>query len=170
MIDRQGKEVHAQTDAGLDGQTDIFQYRQVGKEVGELKGPADALFGAPGRRQPGDILAKQQHLAGAGLDLTGNEIEIGGLAGAVRADNGGKGPAMKPATDRVHRHMAAKANRQVLGLQNRSFLIQRGPCRLCCQVMHFVHLSKAENHCHARTARHTARAGDSLPDNRQPDR
>ncbi len=38
-------------------------------------------------RRAGDVAAEQRHRAGVGRDLAGDEIEQGGLAGAVRSDD-----------------------------------------------------------------------------------
>ena len=59
----------------------------------------------------GDVLARDEDLAGAGAQLAGDQIEVGGLAGAVRADDGGERAGRERARHVVDRDMAAEADR-----------------------------------------------------------
>ena len=60
----------------------------------------------------------QPHAARAGLDLPGDQIEVGRLAGAVGADDGGERARRKRAGDSTHRHVPAEADREVLGFKH----------------------------------------------------
>ena len=49
-----------------------------------LRQVADPEPGATVHRQSGDVLVVQQHLPGVGGDQPGDDVEAGGLAGAIR--------------------------------------------------------------------------------------
>jgi hypothetical protein len=99
---------------------DILADGEIGKQVGDLEGAADAAAGAFGGTEAGDVLPVQMHRARRRRKLTGHQVEIGRLAGAVRADDGGERSRLKRAADAVDGHMAAEANGQVARLKNRS--------------------------------------------------
>src|SRR5690606_33416266 len=62
-------------------------------------------------------LAAQSDLPGRRLELTRDQVEIGGLAGAVWADDGGQRTGPEGTADGVDRNMAAEADRQVTRFQ-----------------------------------------------------
>ena len=55
---------------GLNGQTHILKHRQVGKQVGQLKGTAQANTGSGGSAQTCEFLAIQKHAPFTGGQLT----------------------------------------------------------------------------------------------------
>src|SRR3977135_4263107 len=97
----------------LDRKPDILLDAQIWKQVGQLKGAAETGAGPHRRRKPRDVLAVEQHPAFGRLELSRDQVEIGGLAGAVRTDDGGELTRTKGATDMVHGDVAAEADRQV---------------------------------------------------------
>jgi hypothetical protein len=54
-----------------------------------------------------------------GFSWPGDQVEIGGLASAVRADDGGQRSGLEGAAHGVDRDMPAEANRQVAGFEKR---------------------------------------------------
>ena len=71
------------------------------KQIGELERAADAGAGAQRRAKPRDIGAVEQDAAAGRGELSGDQIEIGGLAGAVRADDRGQLAGAKAQLTRV---------------------------------------------------------------------
>jgi hypothetical protein len=112
---------------GLHRQTHVFEHAEVGKQVGELERPAQPRTGAGRGAQIGEVLPIQAHPPCRGLELPGDQVEIGGLARAIGADDGGERARCKGAGDSVHRHVSAKADREVLGLQHGMGKSQRLP-------------------------------------------
>src|SRR5207249_9005055 len=55
--------------------------------------------------------------AGGGTQLSGDQVEIGGLAGAVRADDRRQFAGPKAAADSVDRDVAAEADGQIAGFE-----------------------------------------------------
>ena len=110
---------HGQAYAGpaLHRQAHVFQHRQVRKQVRQLEGAADAEPGAPRRAKAGNVLAVHQHAPGRGLQLARHQVEIGGLAGAVRPHDHGECAGIKIGRHGVHRDVAAEADAQVAGGQ-----------------------------------------------------
>jgi hypothetical protein len=102
---------------GLHGEADIFFHAQIGKQIGELERAAEAGAGAQGCGELRDVGAVEQDAAAGGAQLSGDQIEIGGLAGPVGADDGGQLTRPKRATDAVDRDVAAEANGQVAGFE-----------------------------------------------------
>src|ERR1700685_3619228 len=88
-------------------------HAEIRKQVGELKGAAETAAGALRHRQPGDVSALEQHAATARFELARDQVEISGLARAIRADNGGQRAGMKRATHCVDGEMAAETDAQV---------------------------------------------------------
>src|SRR5260221_8289231 len=68
-------------------QGDVAQQRVVGEQGDDLVGPGEAAMGAPPARQPRDVLAEQRDRAAVDPQLAGDQMEQGGLAGAIRPDD-----------------------------------------------------------------------------------
>jgi hypothetical protein len=84
------------------------------------------LSAALRHRQPRDVLAVQEDRAFGRRELPGHQVEIGGLAGAVRPDDGGQFvPARKAQLTRVDRHVPAEADGQVHGFQKHLVMAHR---------------------------------------------
>ena len=99
----------------LHGQSHVFQHREVGKQVGQLKGPPQTRTGAGRRAHAVQVVAVEQDRATGGLDLPGDEIEVRRLARAIGPDDGRQCSRPKCAADGVHRHVSAKSHRQIFG-------------------------------------------------------
>ena len=67
----------------------------------ELKGTGDALLRHLVHRQSGDVLAGEDDAARARLEHAGDQVEDGGLAGAVGADDGANLAALHRQVDVV---------------------------------------------------------------------
>src|SRR5580704_2268855 len=65
----------------------VAQDRVAGEQRDDLIGARHAEMGAFAARRPRDVAVEQLDRAGVGLQLAGDQIEQGGLAGAVRADD-----------------------------------------------------------------------------------
>ena len=113
----------------LNGDPNILQHRQVGKQVGELERTTESGAGAGGCRKAGEIFSIQRHRSTARFELAGDQIEIGGFAGTIGADDGGQRARLKSATHAIDRDVPAEAYRQVMGCQQGHFaarsIIQR---------------------------------------------
>src|ERR1700722_587791 len=103
----------------------VFGDAEPGKEVGELKRAPQAEPGALGRAQAGDVLALEEERPIRGGKLPRHQVEIGGLAGAVRPHNGGKLARKESAGDVIDRHMAAEADGKPPRLQRRRHRLLR---------------------------------------------
>ena len=80
----------AQGVAGQGGQAaeDVVQNREAGKEAQVLEGAGDPQTGDAVSRQAGDIDAVKENFTAIGPDNPGEAVDQGGLAGAVRPDEG----------------------------------------------------------------------------------
>src|SRR5690348_12451616 len=67
----------------------ILERRHARKETDRLKCPRNAAFGDAIGAKPDDAPAVEQEFARARLDQTGDDIEEGGFARPVRADEAG---------------------------------------------------------------------------------
>ncbi len=65
-------------------------------------------------RSRGDVLAVEQDLARVGAQEFRQQVEAGGLAGAVGADQRMDAPALHPEVDLVHGHEALELLGQVV--------------------------------------------------------
>jgi len=101
----------------LDGEADVLVGGEIGEERGDLEGPADAARRASRGAELRDVVAVEQDAARGRRDLAGHQVEIGGLAGAVGADDGGQFAGSEGGGDAVDRDVAAEADRQVVGLE-----------------------------------------------------
>src|SRR5262249_60982628 len=90
----------------------------VGDEVGEREGAAKAQVGWPRRATHRHVHAVDQNAAGCGRKLTRDQIEVGGLAGAVRSDNGGERAGMEHGAHAVDGDVTAKADGKTFSLQD----------------------------------------------------
>src|SRR4029077_20413870 len=66
----------------------VLHHGLIEEKLRNLKGAGDAEPGDRTRQLRGDIAAKKAHAAGLRPEITGRDIEKGGLAGAVGPDNG----------------------------------------------------------------------------------
>src|SRR5690606_8352431 len=85
-------------------------------------GAAQAGACALRRRQRREVLAIQADTAGRRPDLARDQIEVGRLARAVGADDGGQRAGRKRARHRIDRHVPTEADREVLGFEHADFL------------------------------------------------
>src|SRR3981081_4587841 len=74
----------------------VLQHCQMGKDRGDLEGAHEAEARDIGRRERRDVAALVDDAAARRLQELGEEIETGGLAGAVRPDEGVNGAARDP--------------------------------------------------------------------------
>ena len=113
-----GDEVEPLAGLGLGDEPDVLAHGQAGKQVGQLERPPQPEVGAGRGGGAGDVAPLQQHLAGGRGQLAGDQVEIGGLARPVGADDGGQLPRPEGAGDAVHRDMPAEADGQGLRLED----------------------------------------------------
>jgi hypothetical protein len=100
----------------LDGQAHVLVHGEVGEELRQLKRAAQAPMRAPRRRQAGDVFTAQQHATFTRRQLTRDEVEVGRLARAIGAHDGGKRAGFEAARDMIDGHMAAEPDREVFCL------------------------------------------------------
>ena len=67
----------------------VLAHGEGGELVGDLEGAQEALVEERVRAEAGDLLAVEPDPAGGGREEAGDDVEEGGLAGAVRADQAG---------------------------------------------------------------------------------
>ena len=101
----------------LDRETHVLHHREAGKQIGQLKRAADAGAGARRRGQARDVAAVEQDLAGARGELSGDQVEVGRLAGAVRPDDRGQFAGAEGAAHRIDGDMAAEADGEIAGFE-----------------------------------------------------
>ena len=77
----------------LQGDAYVLQHREVGEHGRDLEGTHQAHAGDGVRLRIGDVMAPVEDAAGRGLQELANEVEAGGLAGTVGADQGVDGAA-----------------------------------------------------------------------------
>ena len=76
---------------GLHGEADVLLDAEVRKQIGELEGAAEARRGCAAARSAAVMsVPSNRMLPPDGAELAGDQVEIGGLAGAVGADDGGE--------------------------------------------------------------------------------
>ena len=80
-----------------DRKPDGLERRQIGIELVDLEGARQAAQHAGMHRQIRDVVALKQDPPGIGLQHAGQQIDDGGLAGAVRADQRVAGALLDPA-------------------------------------------------------------------------
>src|SRR5262249_1991700 len=101
----------------LDREAHVLHHRETGKQIGELERAPDAGAGARGRCEARDVVAVEQHVAGARGELTGDQVEIGGLAGTVRPDDRGELAGPEQAADGIDGDMTAEADGEAAGFE-----------------------------------------------------
>src|SRR3990172_1458698 len=116
-----GKQVLADAGARLNRKADIFEHGEARKQVGELERAANAALGSLRRAQLADVVAEERHAPAGRPQLAGNEVEVGGLAGAVRTHDRGERPRAKGTGDLIHRDVAPETDAQAVGLEDRVF-------------------------------------------------
>src|SRR6267142_2052543 len=112
-----GEQALAGIGSRLYGEAHVLEHRKARKEIGELEGAADAALRAARRPHARDVFAEEQHLAAGRGELAGDQVEVGGLAGAVRPDDRGERAGPELAGHRIDGDMAAEADRQAARLQ-----------------------------------------------------
>ena len=112
-------EMEGMTVMGLRRQRDIVERGEVGKQRGDLKRARQPERAAAIRRQPGDVPAGKVHGAGMRQQLPGELADQGGLAGAVRPDDGVQFVAPDLERNIVGRGNAAEAADQVPDAEQR---------------------------------------------------
>ena len=90
----------------LEHGADIVLDVQAAEDRRLLRQVADARAARAGTSAAGDVLAVEQHLPGVGGDQAGDDVEAGGLAGAVRPEQADGLAAVQPQRD-VAQHRAA---------------------------------------------------------------
>src|SRR4051794_19919841 len=116
----------------LHGETDILFDAEVWKQIGELERAAEAGAGAQRRGKLRDIFAIEQDAASAGPQLSGDQVEIGGLASPVGADNGGQLARPKTAAHMIDSNMSAEADGQIACLESMAHQLPRDHAIRCC--------------------------------------
>src|SRR6266545_2225120 len=110
----------------LAGDADVLPRGQSGKDVAELEGAGDALLRHLMHRHPGNVLAGKDDFPGVRPEHAGDQVEDGGLAGAVGADDGANLARLDRHVDVVDGDQCPESARQPLAFKQR----HRGPpCR-----------------------------------------
>ena len=91
---------------------DVVHDAQIAEDAAELERARDPSRRQPFRRKAGDVLPLEADIAGIGPVEPGHEIEQGGLAGAVRADDADQLALGEIEVDAVDSGEAAEAARQ----------------------------------------------------------
>jgi hypothetical protein len=104
--------------ARLHGQAHVLAHGEMREQLRELERAPEPAPRAVRRRHGGDVLASQQHAALAGLQLPGDEVEIGRLARAVGPDDGSERAGQERARNVVDGHVAAEADGEVAGFEH----------------------------------------------------
>src|SRR5436190_10906659 len=113
------KDVGAAASVGLHGEAHVLVHGEVGEEIGELEGAADAELGPPRRSELRRLDAVDQHGAGAGGQLSRDQVEVGGLARTVGADDGRQRARMESGAHAVDGDVAAEADGEIARFQDR---------------------------------------------------
>jgi hypothetical protein len=108
-------------EAGLGGDAgpghDVLEHRHVREQPHALQGARDAEPGQLVRLEAGEGLAAPAERALVGGDEAADDVEQGGLAGAVRADDAEHLVRLDAQRDGVQRRQAAEADRDPGGLE-----------------------------------------------------
>ena len=97
---------------------DVLAHRHLAEGPRDLVGAGDTTGHSGVGRQAGDVLAPEVNPAVLGPVLAHHDAEGGGLAGAVRADEAERLPALDVEAQAVHRGEAAEALGHVAKLQD----------------------------------------------------
>src|SRR6185295_7067170 len=119
------QQVLAGAGARLHREAHVLQHAQAREQVGELEGAADAAPGALRGGEARDVFAEEGDAAGRRRQLPGDEVEVGGLAGAVRPDDRGQRARLESTADAIHRDVTAEADGQVAGFEDRIYCFTR---------------------------------------------
>ncbi len=111
-------EVEAAAARALERHAHVLQRGQVAEHGRDLKAADEPEPCHRRRGEAGDVPPLEAHGAARGLEKLGEQVEAGGLAGAVRADQRVDRPRLHPQIDLVHGHEAAKLAGQSAGLQD----------------------------------------------------
>src|SRR5215217_3153755 len=98
----------------LQADAHVLQYRQVREHGRNLEGADDAHARDLGRARARDVAAVEQDLPGTGHQEFSEEVEAGGLAGAVRADERVDMAALDAQVDIAHGSETLELLRQAL--------------------------------------------------------
>ena len=96
---------------------EVLEHGLVLEELGVLEGAGDTALGHPVHRQPRDVLPGEGHGARVDIVETADEVEDGGLAGAVRADDAEDLALLHVEGQVPHGVDAAETDRQVTGFE-----------------------------------------------------
>ncbi|MCY1434300.1 hypothetical protein D9M71_503580 [compost metagenome] len=102
----------------LQGHAHVLQHAHVAEHGGYLERAHQALAGDLVGRQRADGLALVQHFAAGGRQEAGQQIEEGGFAGAIGADQGMDMPLLHLEIDRVHGGEAIELLGQTPGFED----------------------------------------------------
>src|SRR5262249_29949786 len=97
------------------GELETLPHGVLQEELGQLKGAAEPHAHDAARRLAGDLLAGEVDAPALRPQKSGDDIDEGGLAGAVRPDDGEPLALLERKVDVVGDHHAAEAQRQLLG-------------------------------------------------------
>ena len=102
----------------LQADAHVFQRRQVQKNGGNLERADDPHAGDLGRTGGRDVAAIEENLPAGGSEEPGEQVEAGGLAGAVRTDQGVDVAALDPQVDFADRRESPELLAEFPGLQD----------------------------------------------------
>src|SRR5262245_51228222 len=102
-------EVHPRVSSLGNGEDETFQRGELGKKLIDLKGTLQAGTRTPMSGHRGDVAAGKVHLPCARAQHTGQEVDEGRLACAVRPDQGVARTGRKRERNAVRRGDAAEA-------------------------------------------------------------
>ena len=103
----------------LQGKPHVLEHAQVREQVSELKRTANAGMGARRNTLACELATVQPNRAGTRLELSRDQVEVGGLARTIRPDDGSQRAGVEAAGDRIDRGMAAKADPQIARFEQR---------------------------------------------------
>ena len=101
------------------GDGEVLAHREVREQVVALEAAGEAEACPPVGRGAGDVHPGQMHRAGAGHDLAGDDVEQGGLAGSVRADEPVALAGCELESDRIGHDERAERVGDRLGVEDR---------------------------------------------------
>lgn len=104
--------------AGLQGEPQVLMDGQPGEQLGQLEGTAQARMQARGDAQAGQVAPAQPHGTRAGAQLPRYEVEVGGLAGAIGADDGRERARRIARADVLDGRVAAEPDGERTGFQH----------------------------------------------------
>src|SRR3989449_7145970 len=111
-------EVEGGAPLALQRDAHVLERREIGEDGADLERAYQSLARHVGGRGARDVLALVRDGAAGRRQEAGEQVEAGGLARAVRADQRVDGPADHPEVDALHRDEPAELLRQPAGLEN----------------------------------------------------